>query len=66
MTVRDGYYWVSTGCIIAGAIVLVLFVQPAARKLQGAFSPFLLFSLLEFVADVGFWDCSVTDVGVEG
>lgn len=38
---RDGYYWVSSGCIVAGAFVLVLFVMPAARKLQGAFLPFL-------------------------
>ncbi|GAA5972791.1 hypothetical protein JCM11641_003943 [Rhodosporidiobolus odoratus] len=34
LTTRDGYYWVSTLCIIAGALVLFGFVQPVARKLQ--------------------------------
>ena len=33
-TERDGYYWVSTLCIATGAMVLLFFVQPAARKLQ--------------------------------
>lgn len=33
-TERDGYYWVSTLCIATGAMILLFFVQPAARKLQ--------------------------------
>ncbi|GAA5846584.1 hypothetical protein JCM3766R1_007120 [Sporobolomyces carnicolor] len=33
-TERDGYYWVSTLCIAAGAFVLLSYVQPAARRLQ--------------------------------
>ncbi|GAA5820863.1 hypothetical protein JCM11251_001850 [Rhodosporidiobolus azoricus] len=34
LTTQDGYYWVSSICIAAGAAVLLWFVQPAARKLQ--------------------------------
>ncbi|KAJ8291771.1 putative membrane protein [Rhodotorula toruloides] len=34
LTERDGYYWVSTLCILAGVAILVSFVQPVARKLQ--------------------------------
>ncbi|GJN94340.1 hypothetical protein Rhopal_007414-T1 [Rhodotorula paludigena] len=34
LTERDGYYYVSALCILAGACVLVAFVQPVARKLQ--------------------------------
>lgn len=37
LTERDGYYWVSTLCILAGVAILVSFVQPVARRLQGAF-----------------------------
>ncbi|CEQ42072.1 SPOSA6832_03845, partial [Sporobolomyces salmonicolor] len=33
-TERDGYYWVSSLCIAAGAAILLWFVQPAARRLQ--------------------------------
>ncbi|KAK4703787.1 hypothetical protein P7C70_g2426, partial [Phenoliferia sp. Uapishka_3] len=33
-TLQDGYYWTSSLCIIAGAIALLFFVQPAARRLQ--------------------------------
>ncbi|GAA5986085.1 hypothetical protein JCM5350_004426 [Sporobolomyces pararoseus] len=33
-TERDGYYWVSTLCILSGALILLFFVQPAARRLQ--------------------------------
>ncbi|GAA5872231.1 hypothetical protein JCM16303_001023 [Sporobolomyces ruberrimus] len=33
-TERDGYYWVSTLCIASGAIILLFYVQPAARRLQ--------------------------------
>ncbi|KDE04992.1 hypothetical protein MVLG_04639 [Microbotryum lychnidis-dioicae p1A1 Lamole] len=33
-TTRDGYYWVSSVCIIVGAFVLISFIQPASRKLQ--------------------------------
>lgn len=35
---RDGYYVTSTICIIVGAILLLTFVQPTARKLQGEFT----------------------------
>lgn len=35
VTVRDGYYLISTGCILAGAAVLYFFVQPEGKKLQG-------------------------------
>lgn len=38
-TERDGYYWVSTLCIAAGAFVLLSYVQPAARRLQCTFCP---------------------------
>lgn len=34
LTERDGYYWVSTLCILAGVAILVYFVQPIARRLQ--------------------------------
>ncbi|BGP11407.1 hypothetical protein JCM10049v2_007312 [Rhodotorula toruloides] len=34
LTERDGYYWVSTLCILAGVAILVSFVQPVARRLQ--------------------------------
>ncbi|GAA5998892.1 uncharacterized protein JCM10292_005777 [Rhodotorula paludigena] len=34
LTERDGYYYVSALCILAGACVLVAFVQPVARRLQ--------------------------------
>ncbi|GAA6037475.1 hypothetical protein JCM8097_008206 [Rhodosporidiobolus ruineniae] len=34
LTTRDGYFYVSSLCIAAGALVLMYFVQPAARKLQ--------------------------------
>ncbi|SGY33301.1 BQ5605_C002g01479 [Microbotryum silenes-dioicae] len=33
-TTRDGYYWVSSVCIIVGAFVLISFIQPASRRLQ--------------------------------
>ncbi|GAA5907279.1 uncharacterized protein JCM6883_001156 [Sporobolomyces salmoneus] len=33
-TERDGYYWVSTLCILSGAFILLFYVQPAARRLQ--------------------------------
>lgn len=32
---RDGYYVTSAMCIAVGAILLLTFVQPTARKLQG-------------------------------
>lgn len=35
ITERDGYYITSSICIVIGAVLLVLFIQPAARKLQG-------------------------------
>ncbi|GAA5865547.1 hypothetical protein JCM8547_007644 [Rhodosporidiobolus lusitaniae] len=34
LTTQDGYYWVSTLCIFMGGVILLWFVQPAARKLQ--------------------------------
>ncbi|GEM11029.1 MFS transporter, acetyl-CoA transporter [Rhodotorula toruloides] len=34
LTERDGYYWVSTLCILTGVAILVSFVQPVARRLQ--------------------------------
>lgn len=34
-TERDGYYATSSICIILGAILLITFIQPTARKLQG-------------------------------
>lgn len=34
-TERDGYYATSAICIALGAILLITFVQPTARKLQG-------------------------------
>ncbi|BGP58315.1 hypothetical protein JCM8202v2_005976 [Rhodotorula sphaerocarpa] len=34
LTERDGYFYVSTLCILSGAAILVLFVQPVARRLQ--------------------------------
>lgn len=34
-TERDGYYATSAICITLGAILLITFVQPTARKLQG-------------------------------
>ncbi|KAL8276268.1 hypothetical protein RQP46_011342 [Phenoliferia psychrophenolica] len=33
-TLRDGYYWTSSLCIVAGALCLLFFVQPAAKRLQ--------------------------------
>ncbi|SCV68604.1 BQ2448_725 [Microbotryum intermedium] len=33
-TTRDGYYWVSSACIIVGAFILISFIQPASRRLQ--------------------------------
>lgn len=42
VTERDGYYATSSICIIIGAILLITFVQPAARRLQGrSFHPAL-------------------------
>ncbi|TNY19044.1 acetyl-coenzyme A transporter 1-domain-containing protein, partial [Rhodotorula diobovata] len=37
LTERDGYYAVSAVCIALGAALLLWFVGPVARKLQGAF-----------------------------
>ena len=33
----DGYYAVSTICVAIGAILLVAYIWPAAKRLQGAF-----------------------------
>ena len=33
---RDGYYVVSILCVLAGALLLVGYVRPTVRKLQGA------------------------------
>lgn len=46
LTTRDGYYWISSICIILGAILLVTFIQPAARRLQSEFR-------LTFLAEEG-------------
>lgn len=35
ITERDGYYIVSALCVGLGALILVLFVTPTARRLQG-------------------------------
>lgn len=35
VTERDGYYIVSTCCIIIGIIVFITFIRPAALALQG-------------------------------
>ncbi|GAA6013083.1 hypothetical protein JCM10207_006166 [Rhodosporidiobolus poonsookiae] len=34
LTTRDGYYYVSSLCILLGGVLLLMFVQPAARRLQ--------------------------------
>jgi len=34
VTQQDGYYWTSLVCIVGGAAVLTLFVQPTAQHLQ--------------------------------
>lgn len=51
LTERDGYYWVSTLCILAGVAILVSFVQPVARKLQGMLACFASKALLGSWAD---------------
>ncbi|KAM0790397.1 hypothetical protein ACM66B_003279 [Microbotryomycetes sp. NB124-2] len=34
LTTRDGYYWISSLCVVLGAILLVTYIQPTARRLQ--------------------------------
>ena len=34
-TERDGYFATSSICLLIGAILLITFIQPTARKLQG-------------------------------
>ena len=34
---RDGYYTVSLLCVILGALLLVGYIRPTVRKLQGEF-----------------------------
>lgn len=38
LTERDGYYIVSALCVTIGAILLVTYVTPTAKRLQGTFS----------------------------
>ena len=37
VTERDGYYIVSCICITLGASILLFYIWPAAKKLQGGF-----------------------------
>ena len=37
ITERDGYYMVSYICLAVGVSLLVLYVRPTARRLQGTF-----------------------------
>lgn len=37
ITERDGYYYVSAICVTFGALFLVLYIIPTARRLQGGY-----------------------------
>lgn len=47
VTHRDGYFVVSWLCVALGAGLLVGYVRPTVRKLQGASSPFPVSSRLQ-------------------
>ena len=40
ITHRDGYYLVSGVCMTLGLLILVIFIIPKARKLQGRYIDF--------------------------
>lgn len=52
ITERDGYYYVSSVCVVLGVLSLVLYIIPTARRLQGTLT--LSFSLSDHRNNVSF------------
>ena len=53
ITARDGYYIVSGICMTLGAILLVLYIAPVSRRLQGEFVILRILFCMRFYCRLG-------------